>query len=29
VALVMLVIALTFSVTYNYFVRPQEYLGKD
>jgi raffinose/stachyose/melibiose transport system permease protein len=27
VALVMLVIALTFSVTYNYFTRPQEYQG--
>jgi raffinose/stachyose/melibiose transport system permease protein len=29
VALVMLVIALTFSITYNYFVRPQEYLGRE
>jgi raffinose/stachyose/melibiose transport system permease protein len=29
VALVMLVIALTFSITYNYFMRPQEYLGHD
>jgi raffinose/stachyose/melibiose transport system permease protein len=29
VALVMLVIALTFSITYNHFTRPQEYLGSD
>ncbi|OGO07505.1 MAG: sugar ABC transporter permease [Chloroflexi bacterium RBG_13_60_9] len=28
-ALVMLVIALTFSITYNYFVRPPEYLNTD